>query len=65
VYRVSDNAIAHAKEDGMRGMFARTLAAMGRRASPVTSEYGNWRFRDWLLTIDGDIICDAVKMCYK
>ena len=49
----------------MLGLFGNTparLSRMARRASQVTSEYGNWRFFDFFLTIDGDRIVNVIRL---
>jgi hypothetical protein len=51
-YTVSPQAYAQAKALGWGGDVNRRLIRMARRAAPVTHEYGNRRFDDFVLWIE-------------
>jgi hypothetical protein len=61
-YKVSELAIKQARGDGLCGSVELRVARMARRATPITSEYGNWRFHDWFMTIEGDMVTDVIRM---
>lgn len=55
-YTVSQNAVAMGRDYGLWGDTAKRLRRMARRAAPVTSEYGNRRFNEWIMQVkDGTI----------
>jgi len=61
-YTPEPNAVEQARLLGLFGNTPARLSRMARRASQVTSEYGNWRFFDFFLTIDGDRIVNVIRL---
>ena len=61
-YTPEPQAVEQARSLGLFGDTTKRLSRMARRASQVTSEYGNWRFFDFFLTIDGDRIVNVIRL---
>jgi hypothetical protein len=53
-YRVTKEAIARGRELGLYGETAKRLSRAARRSAQFTSELGNRRFQDFVLTVQGD-----------
>ena len=61
-YRVTDKAIEQARRVGLVGHTAKRLSRMARRAAPVTSDQGNRRFDDYLLSVADDLVTGVVRI---
>ena len=61
-YRATDDAIRQGRLVGVYGDTAKRLSRMARRSAPVTSEIGNRRFNDFVLSVDGDQVVWVERM---
>ena len=62
VYTTTPDAEKQAKALGIYGQVASRLARMARRSAPLTSEFGNRRFYDFALTIEGSQVVWIAKL---
>jgi hypothetical protein len=62
MYRVTDQAVQQGRRVGLFGQTARRLSRMARRAAPVTSDQGNFRFDDFLLTVTDDLVTGIMRL---
>ena len=51
-YAVAPQALAQAREIGLWGKTEKRLRRMARRSAPVTCDWGNRRFYDYVLQIE-------------
>ena len=61
-YEVTPEAVERGRAAGLVGDVAKRLARMARRAAPVTSDQGNWRFNDFVLLIEDGRVVDVTRM---
>lgn len=61
-YEVTEQAVRQARAAGICGDVAKRVARMARRAAPVTHEYGNWRFEDFILLIVDGRVVDVTRL---
>ena len=60
-YRVTDQAVKQGRRAGLYGETAKRLSRMARRAAPVTSDQGNRRFDDFVLTVTDDLVTGVAR----
>ena len=65
VIEVSAYASVEARRACIFGNVAARLSRMARRAAPVTSEYGNRRFNDFVLHVVDGVVLDVVRLDFK
>lgn len=51
-FEVTPQAVTSARSIGLCGDIAKRLTRMAKRAAPVTHAQGNYRFEDFVLSID-------------
>lgn len=61
-YKVTPFAAKAAREIGLCGNIANRLSRMARRSAPITCGYGNRRFQDFVLLVEGDEILNVVRL---
>ncbi len=62
---ISDHARVEARRAGIYGDVDNRLRRMVRRAAPVTSEFGNRRFQDFVLFVENNVVLDVVRLDFK
>ena len=62
VVEVSPQALANAREQGIFGDAETRLMRMAKRSAPVTSEYGNRRFHDFVMYIVDGVMLDITRV---
>ncbi|WP_266032647.1 hypothetical protein [Brucella intermedia] len=61
-YRTTPEAIERGREMGVYGDTEKRLIRMAARSAPVTHEYGNRRFQNFVLRVVGDLITDVTRV---
>lgn len=61
-YTIEDSVAAQARSQGVYGETKRRVLRMARRSSAVTSEFGNRRFLDFILAIEGEAIQQVTRI---
>lgn len=61
-YRATDRAIERGRQAGVFGDTGKRLVRMAKRSAPVTSEYGNRRFQEFVLKVDDGQIIDVTRV---
>jgi hypothetical protein len=63
--QISEHARGEAKRAGIYGDVDSRLRRMLRRAAPVTSEYGNRRYQNYILFVQDNIVLDVARLDFK
>jgi hypothetical protein len=61
-FEVSDFAARQARSLGMSGDVAARVARMARRSAVCTSEFGNRRFGEFFLTVQGNVVTEITRV---
>jgi hypothetical protein len=64
-YDVTPQAIAQAKALGLWGFTTKRVQRMARRSTPVTTDWGNRRFYDYVLNIQGDKVLSVTRIDFE
>jgi hypothetical protein len=64
-YRATPQALAAARRLGLYGKTESRLSRMARRAAPITCEWGNRRFQDYVLFVEDDQILDVTRLDFS
>lgn len=62
-YRIAEGVLRQARKLGIFGNDVEAqLKRMAKLSAPITHEYGNRRFQQFLLTIEGDTVTRLIRM---
>lgn len=61
-FEIAPEAVERGRQVGLCGDIAARLRRMARRSAPFTSDYGNRRFQDFVLSVDDGTVRDVHRV---